>query len=46
MVFPSKEEWKRRLQEQQEEEGDKIPETDLHKVKGEGNTIQKITNQQ
>lgn len=33
VVFPSKEEWKRRLQEQQEEEGDKIPETDLHKVK-------------
>ncbi|KAL0973879.1 hypothetical protein UPYG_G00212340 [Umbra pygmaea] len=33
VVFPSKEEWMRRLQKQQEEEGDEIPENDLHKVK-------------
>ncbi|KAJ7983528.1 hypothetical protein DPEC_G00377100, partial [Dallia pectoralis] len=33
VVFPSTDEWKRRLEMQQEVEGEEIPETDLHKVK-------------
>ncbi|XP_010896671.2 heterogeneous nuclear ribonucleoprotein U-like protein 1 [Esox lucius] len=33
VVFPSTEDWKRRLQKQREVEGEEIPETDLHKVK-------------